>query len=316
MEFLANASGMAASRYGLGIRHALVGDWCSRGSASFAAEAMTSRTSSSHSKAPSAHHSSAPALAPDWTAESFLTACVWMTATLFVPCYIDLVFPQVAKSVVRLLEKLGHQVVFDPAVTCCGQPPFNAGFWPEAREIARPVLRRLERAEAVVVPSGSCATMLKKFYLMLFAGEPEEVLAKEVASRTFEFAQFLVDYLGVVNVGAEFPHRVTYHDGCHGLRELGIKLQPRRLLAEVRGLTLVGLRDGEICCGFGGTFATKFAPISTAMGESKCAAAIESGAEFLISGDSSCLLHLQGLLSRQHQPLKTLHLAEVLCPDP
>lgn len=235
-----------------------------------------------------------------------------MKVTLFVPCYIDALFPRVAMSAVEILERLGHAVDFAESLVCCGQPPFNSGYHEEARRIARPVLERLETAEAVVIPSGSCAAMTSVFYRELFAGRPEESAAAAVAEKCYEFTDFLVRKLGVTDLGARFPHRVTFHDGCHGLRELKIKSAPRELLKHVRGLELIEMPEAETCCGFGGAFSVKFPMISAAMGEVKCASAAETGAEFIVSGDASCLMHLQGLLSRQGGRLKTLHLAEIL----
>jgi len=235
-----------------------------------------------------------------------------MTVTLFIPCFIDALFPRAGISMVEILERLGHRVVCPEEIACCGQPPFNSGYWDEARPVAAKVLQQLASAEAVVIGSGSCGAMVKKFYPELFAGRPEEALAKQVASRTWEFSDFLATKLGVTDLGATFPHKVTFHDGCHGLRELGIKTSPRALMAKVKGLELVEMSEAETCCGFGGTFAAKFPMISTAMGDVKCASAIETGAEYIVSNDSSCLMHLQGLLTRQGKPLKTIHLAEVL----
>ena len=213
---------------------------------------------------------------------------------------------------VNLLEKLGHTIEYPEELTCCGQPPFNSGYWEEARRVARPVLERLQNAEAVVIGSGSCGAMLKKFYPDLFAGHPEAEAAQALSDKCWEFSEFLVNKLGVTSVGAKFPHRVTIHDGCHGLRELNGKQPIRKLLQAVEGLELVEMKEAETCCGFGGTFATKFPMISTAMGEVKCASAAETGAEFMVSNDSSCLLHLRGLMDRTGQPLPTRHVAEIL----
>lgn len=213
---------------------------------------------------------------------------------------------------VRILEDLGHVVDFPEELACCGQPPFNSGYWEEARLVARPVLQRLAKADAVVIGSGSCGAMLKVFYPELFAGQPEAAMAAELAAKTWEFGDFLVSKLGVTDLGASFAHRVTFHDGCHGLRELGLKTPARELLRHVRGLQLVEMTEAETCCGFGGAFATKFPMISTAMGEVKCASAAATGADFIVSGDSSCLIHLQGLLDRQGSPIKTIHYAEIL----
>jgi len=235
-----------------------------------------------------------------------------MTVTLFVPCFMDALFPRAGISMVQVLERLGHRVVCPEEITCCGQPPFNSGYWPETRTIAVKVLEQLKDAEAVVIGSGSCGAMVKKFYPELFAGTPQAELAICVAARTWEFSDFLAAKLGVTDVGARFPARVTFHDGCHGLRELGIKQSPRTLLAKVHGLELIEMKDAETCCGFGGTFSAKFPAISTAMGEVKCSSAIETGAEYIVSNDSSCLMHIQGLLSREGKPMRTIHLAEVL----
>ena len=235
-----------------------------------------------------------------------------MKVTLFVPCFIDLVSPQVGVAMVNLLEKLGHTLEYPEKLTCCGQPPFNSGYWEEARRVARPVLERLQNAEAVVIGSGSCGAMLKKFYPDLFAGQPEAEAAQALSDKCWEFSEFLVNKLGVTSVGAKFPHRVTIHDGCHGLRELNGKQPIRKLLQAVEGLELVEMKEAETCCGFGGTFATKFPMISTAMGEVKCASAAETCAEFMVSNDSSCLLHLRGLMDRTGQPLPTRHVAEIL----
>jgi len=235
-----------------------------------------------------------------------------MKVTLFIPCFVDLMFPDVGISMVHILERLGHRVECPEEIACCGQPPFNSGYWDEARAIASKVLRRLSSAEVVVVASGSCGAMLKVFGPELFSGRPEEKAAKDLASKCFEFSDFLVRKLEVTDLGARFPARVTFHDGCHGLRELGNKRPPRQLLAKVAGLELVEMEDAEVCCGFGGTFATKFPMISTAMGEVKCASAFRTEAEYIVSNDSSCLMHVQGLLSRQGSRVKTIHLAEIL----
>jgi L-lactate dehydrogenase complex protein LldE len=234
-----------------------------------------------------------------------------MRITLFVPCFVDLMFPEVGISVVQVLERLGHQVECPEEIACCGQPAYNSGYWAEARRVAVPVLERLSGAEAVVIPSGSCGAMLHVFYPELFAGTPHEDAARKLSARCFEFSDFLVTRLGVTDLGARFAAKATFHDGCHGLRELKTHDQPRRLLARVRGLELLEMKE-KVCCGFGGTFAAKFPMISTAMGEVKCAQAAETGAEYIISNDSSCLMHIQGLLGRQGSKMRTLHLAQVL----
>ncbi len=235
-----------------------------------------------------------------------------MNVTLFIPCFVDLFYPQVGMSMVRILERLGHRVSCPEAPACCGQPAFNTGYWEESRSVAVRVLDQLRNAEVVVIASGSCGAMMKVFYPELFAGTPHEAAARALAPRCYEFSSFLVRKLGVTDLGARFPARVTFHDGCHGLRELNGKLPPRALLAKVRGLELVEMGAAETCCGFGGTFSAKFPMISTAMGDVKCASAIETSADYIVSNDSSCLMHIQGLLDRQGKKLKTLHLAEIL----
>lgn len=235
-----------------------------------------------------------------------------MTITLFIPCFVDLFYPQVGVSMVRIFEKLGHKVVVPPGPACCGQPAFNSGYWDESRAAAVKVLEQLKEAEAVVIASGSCGAMLSVFYPRLFAGTRHEELARRLAPRCHEFSAFLVEKLGVTDLNAAFPHKVTFHDGCHGLRELHNKRPPRQLLAKVRGLELVEMSQAETCCGFGGTFAAKFPAISTAMAEVKCAAALDTKADYIVSCDSSCLMQIQGLLDRRRQPIKTMHLAEIL----
>jgi len=235
-----------------------------------------------------------------------------MRVVLFVPCFVDLTCPQVAISMVQVLERLGHTVSYREALACCGQPAFNSGYWEESRQVARPVLEGLADAEAVVVASGSCGAMIKVFYKELFRDTPHALAADCLAAKTWEFSEFLVNRLGVEDVGARFPATVTFHDGCHGLRELGLKQPARLLLAHVRELKLIEMQEAETCCGFGGTFAAKFPMISTAMGEVKCLSASETGAEYVVSNDSSCLMQVQGILDKQGQRLKTLHLAEIL----
>ncbi len=234
-----------------------------------------------------------------------------MKITLFIPCFVDLMFPQVGIAMVKILERLGHGVECPEEAACCGQPAFNSGYWDEAREVAVHTLERLRHAEVVVIASGSCGAMMRVFFPELFRGTPQEAAAKELAGKCYEFSDFLARKLGITDLGARFPARVTYHDGCHGLRELKIHDQPRVLLRHVRGLELVEMSD-KVCCGFGGTFAAKFPLISTAMAEVKCAQAEETGADYIVSSDSSCLMQIQGLIDKRGGKLKTIHLAEVL----
>ena len=234
-----------------------------------------------------------------------------MTVTLFIPCFVDLMYPQVGISMVTILERLGHKVECPEEPACCGQPAFNTGYWPETRPVAEKLIDQLKDAEVVAVASGSCGAMIKVFYPELFAGGPYEQAALRLAAKTYEFSDFLVSRLGVTDLGSQFPARVTFHDGCHSLREMRIHDAPRKLMQRVRGLELVEMKE-KVCCGFGGTFSAKFPMISTAMGEVKCALAAETKAEYIVSNDSSCLMHIQGLLDRQGKSLKTIHLAEIL----
>jgi L-lactate dehydrogenase complex protein LldE len=235
-----------------------------------------------------------------------------MHISLFIPCFVDMCYPKAAISIVQILEKLGHTIDFPEELACCGQPAFNSGYWDESRTVAVKVLDRLKDSDVVVIASGSCGAMIKNFYPEIFKGTPQEEDANILSGKIYEFTDFLVSKLGVTDLGAKFPARVTYHGGCHGLRELGLREQPRKLLEHVAGLELVEMNDVETCCGFGGTFSAKFPMISTAMGESKCSNAIETGADYIVSNDSSCLMHIQGLLDRQKKPMKTIHIAEVL----
>lgn len=233
--------------------------------------------------------------------------------SLFITCLGDQFFPEVGECVVRVLERLGVEVVFNSAQTCCGQPAFNTGYTGEAREVASRTLELFDDADYVVAPSGSCSTMVRVFYPELFASDPVRLAkAHNLRSKFYEFSEFLVKVLKVEDVGSSFPRRVAYHDSCHLLRELGISEEPRRLLRAVRGLDLVEMQDDKLCCGFGGTFSVKFPEVSTAMGNDKLQAAANAGAEILVANDSGCLMHLAGLIHRRGLPLKAMHLAEIL----
>jgi L-lactate dehydrogenase complex protein LldE len=242
-----------------------------------------------------------------------------MHVSLFIPCFVDQMSPQVGMAAAQVLERLGHAVEFRASQTCCGQPSFNAGYWDEARAVAIRAIEVFDSAEAVVGPSGSCVAMMRVFYPQLLEGTAHEAAARDLAGRTFEFGEFLVRRLGVTDVGARFPHRVTYHDGCHGLRELRIKDEPRQLLREVRDLELVECDEPESCCGFGGLFSVKFPMISTAMAEVKGGSLARTECDYIVSSDPSCQLQLDGWLCRANpslpsgrRPPRTIHLAEVL----
>lgn len=235
-----------------------------------------------------------------------------MRVSLFIPCFVDQLYPAVGAAVVRVLRRLGHDVDVPSGQTCCGQPAYNGGFQADARRVAEHALDGFGNTEAVVVPSGSCAAMVRHAYPELFAGTKREADAAALAGRTYEFSEFLADVLGVTDCGASFAARATFHDGCHGLRELGVKDAPRRLLSHVRGLEMIESPAAETCCGFGGTFAVKFPQISGAMAQTKCRSIAETGADVVVSNDASCLMQIGGWAERHGQPLRMMHLAEVL----
>jgi len=231
---------------------------------------------------------------------------------LFVTCLVDLFRPAVGWAAVKLLEDAGCSVDV-PLQTCCGQPAYNSGDRRLAKELAWPVIEAFAAYDYVVVPSGSCAGMLAKHYPALFADDADfTARAQAFAAKVFELSDFLVTILKVDALDAEFPHRVTYHDACSGLRELGIAAQPRKLLGAVRGLDLVEMQDHTRCCGFGGTFAVKFGEVSAAIDDEKAQAAQASGAPVLLAGDLGCLMNIAGRLSRLGSAIEVRHFAEVL----
>jgi L-lactate dehydrogenase complex protein LldE len=231
---------------------------------------------------------------------------------LFVTCLVDLIRPSVGFAAVKLLEDAGCTVAV-PLQSCCGQPAFNSGDRRSARAIAEQVIEAFAPYDYVVVPSGSCAGMLKAHYPELFHGDPNWLpRADALAAKTYELVSFLVDVLGVTRVDASFEGTATYHDSCSGLRELGVRIQPRRLLGTVRGLTLTEMRDPDVCCGFGGTFCVKYPDISNAIVAKKAANVAASGAGMLIAGDLGCLMNMAGKLQRDGSAIEVRHVAEVL----
>ncbi|MFC7887199.1 (Fe-S)-binding protein [Streptomyces sp. NPDC057376] len=238
-----------------------------------------------------------------------------MRVALFATCVNDAVYPSTAVATVRLLERLGVQVDFPAAQTCCGQPQFNTGYRRETEPLVRRMGRAFEDYEYVVTPSGSCAAMVRDNYPRMAAKstDPRLVRASDsLVPRLYELTEFLVDILGIIDVGAYFPQKVTYHPSCHGLRMLGLGTRPTRLLQAVRGLELVELPGAEECCGFGGTFAVKNADVSAAMGADKVRNARSTGADVLCGADNSCLMHIGGIFRRQNAPQRALHIAEIL----
>jgi L-lactate dehydrogenase complex protein LldE len=233
--------------------------------------------------------------------------------SLFVTCMVDQLFPKVGMAMAGVLERLGYTVDFPEDQTCCGQPAFNSGYRAEARTVARHFLKVFENCEAIVVPSGSCTSMVSHHFAELFQKEPDTLeKVHSLEKRIFEFSTFLTSVAQVDDVGARFEEVVTFHDGCHALRELGIKSAPRQLLSKVRGLELREMLPAEECCGFGGTFSVKFADLSGAMARTKIDAIVRTGAKTVVSLDPSCLMQIQGAISRAGMDIRTMHLAEVL----
>ena len=238
-----------------------------------------------------------------------------MRVALMVTCVNDAMFPETGKAVVRLLRRLGVEVDFPAGQTCCAQPMVNTGYLDEAVPVVRNFVESFAGYDAVVTPSGSCAGSARHQHSIVARRSGDDSLAaavNDLSPKVYELSEFLVDVLGVDDVGAYFPHTVTYHPTCHSLRMLGVGDRPERLLRAVRGLRLVDLRDSDQCCGFGGTFALKNSDTSVAMGSDKARHVVDSGAEVLVAGDNSCLMHVGGLLSRQRSGIRVLHLADVL----
>ena len=243
-----------------------------------------------------------------------------MSALLFVTCVVDQLYPEVGESTVRLLGRLGVDLEFPEAQTCCGQPAFNSGYWAEARPLARRWLEQFDRDRDVVVPSGSCASMVRVFYEELLHDDPELLeRTRRAGRRVYELSEYIVNVLGVTDVSevasggldAE-PFRATYHEACHLRRELVVQTQPRTLIASCPGVELVEMRQPEVCCGFGGTFSVKYPDISGAMLEDKIRNTIDTGADAVVACDSSCLMQIRGGLERRGAAVRSMHLAELL----
>lgn len=236
-----------------------------------------------------------------------------MKVDIFIPCFIDQLYPQTAFNMVKILEQASCHVHYNPRQTCCGQPAFNAGFLKESRDVAAKFLKDFEDAEYIVAPSASCVGFVRNYYQeQLFDNSSQHNLSKDVGSHLYEFTEFLTSVLKMDNFGAKLNVKATYLDSCAGLRECRIREEPRQLLSKVKGLELVEMEDTETCCGFGGTFAVKFDSISHAMAEQKIQHALDSGATHIISTDLSCLMHLQGVMDKKGINLKTMHIADVL----
>jgi L-lactate dehydrogenase complex protein LldE len=235
-----------------------------------------------------------------------------MLVDIFIPCFIDQIFPETAFNMIKVLEKAGCTVNYNPAQTCCGQPAFNAGFWDPCKEVAEKFMNDFPNERYIVTPSASCAGMIKNYYPEIFHDTIQNHKAKNIQKNIYEFSDFLVNVLHVTDIGARLNGLATYHDSCSALREMNIKKEPRILLANVRGLELKEMEDTETCCGFGGTFSVKYEAIAVGMAEQKIINAENTFAQLLISTDASCLMHLDGYLKKQNKNIKVMHLADVL----
>lgn len=231
---------------------------------------------------------------------------------LFIPCFVDQLYPQTGMNMVKVLEKLGCTVSYNPKQTCCGQPAFNAGYWDEAKSVATKFLHDFDGEGYIVGPSGSCTGYARNYYEKLFDNSAEHNLSSKVTAKMYEFTEFLTEVLKVDDLNATLNGKATYHDACGALRECGIKQGPRKLLQNVKGLELVEMKECETCCGFGGTFAVKYEPISIGMAQTKVQSALDTGAKYIISTDVSCMMHIQGYIDKNNIPLQTMHIADVL----
>lgn len=235
-----------------------------------------------------------------------------MNVQIFIPCFIDQLYPQTAFNMIKVLEKAGCTVSYNASQTCCGQPAFNAGFREESKQVCSKFIHDFSGADYVVAPSASCVGFVRNYYPGLFNNSSLHNDVKDLGKRTFEFSEFLVNVLRLEDIGASLHAKATYHDSCAGLRECRIREEPRRLLSKVKGLELVEMNDVETCCGFGGTFAVKFEPISIGMADQKVNNARNTGAGCIISTDLSCLMHLDGYIRYKGLALQTMHIADVL----
>ncbi|MBI9034385.1 MAG: (Fe-S)-binding protein [Bacteroidales bacterium] len=235
-----------------------------------------------------------------------------MTVDIFIPCFIDQFFPETGFNMIKVLEKLGCKVNYNDKQGCCGQMAFNSGYWDEAKELGEKFIKDFPYERPVIGPSASCVGMVKKNYSKLFHNSSSYNDCKRLQSNIFEFTDFIVNHLKVENVGSKFVGKVTYHHSCAAQREYGLKDEPIRLLKNIEGLELIEMKNTDVCCGFGGTFSVKHEAISTAMAEQKVHHALETGAEYIVSTDSSCLMHQKGYIQKHKLPIKVLHIADVL----
>ncbi|MEI6817537.1 MAG: (Fe-S)-binding protein [Bacteroidota bacterium] len=235
-----------------------------------------------------------------------------MLVDIFIPCFIDQIYPDTAHNMVKVLEKVGCEIHYNPEQTCCGQPAFNGGHWDACKEVGQKFIKDFSNDRYIVAPSASCVGMVKNYYGEMFHNSALHNEFKQVQKNIYELSDFLVNVMHVSDLGAKLEGVATYHDSCAALREMNIKQEPRTLLAKVKGLELREMKDTDTCCGFGGTFSVKFDTIAVAMADNKVENAMATGADILISSDMSCLMHIEGFLKKQKNPMKVMHLADVL----
>jgi len=238
-----------------------------------------------------------------------------MKVEAFIPCFIDQFFPETGKNMIKLLENLGADVNYNPKQTCCGQMAFNSGFWDEAKDLGAKFIKDFHGKHYVVGPSASCTGMVRRQYPKLFHNSALHNESKQLQNSIFEFTDFLVNVLKKTDVGAEFNHKVTYHESCASKREYGLTNEPRLLLSKVKGLELIEMEEPDSCCGFGGTFSVKFEGISSAMVQQKVEKALATGAEYIVSTDSSCLMNICGYVEKHKLPIKCIHIVDVLAAN-
>ncbi|MCK5776786.1 MAG: (Fe-S)-binding protein [Bacteroidales bacterium] len=238
-----------------------------------------------------------------------------MTVDVFIPCFIDQVFPDTAFNMIKLLNKLGVDTHYNPDQSCCGQIAFNSGFWDEAKAMGEKFIKDFPNNRPVVSPSASCSGMVKKNYAKLFHNSALHNEYNTLKNNTYEITDFIVNFLKKEDVGAEFNHKVTFHESCAGKREYGLTHEVRTLLSHVKGLELVEMKGADTCCGFGGTFSVKFEGISTAMAQQKVENALETEAEYIVSTDASCLMNIQGYIDKHKLPIKTIHIVDILAAN-
>lgn len=236
-----------------------------------------------------------------------------MQIDLFIPCFIDQLYPDTAWNTVKILEKAGCQINYNKEQTCCGQPSFNSGYWDETTQLAKKFIKDFPNNRPIISPSGSCTGFIKNNYTKVIdIKDVDYSKGIRLGKRVIELTDFLVNHLNITDLGAEFNHKITYHDSCSALREYGIKNEPRILLSKVKGLEIIEMKEAETCCGFGGTFSAKFTGLSSAMTQQKVESAIETGAEFIVGTESSCLMNIDGYIKKNKLPIKVIHIADII----